>query len=418
MAPSSRRLLFFVTLVVGVAVWLAFPRAASAQTITIVQATSLPRVNAKNEPVPKRALNLNPEGVSYQDCKDDQRIVYALQMSGFEVNANVEAWASVSGASCEQQTSRVGPTAVCWKLAASIPLSTINNVYLPVRTIMSGAGPGGATALDASENICGQVDLTTIVVQFLYFKPGQPAVPAVKVPSEIRVDTVGPPAVNVTGILPGNGRVVVQFAAVGTNSDAGGTGSSAGGVVEQAEIRVYCAPAETTSASPGTTTTVCNEVDASDPDAAPEDAGCTEVTTDGGASAAAACGSSAFVGADGQPVTPDAEFDAKYRCGRIIGPTGSSAAGETLNGQPLQNGTTYAVAVARTDGFGNGGALSEVLCETPEETTDFWAGYRNANGQGGGCATAGGGGSVAGAAITAFVVLAAGRRRRAREARR
>jgi hypothetical protein len=79
----------------------------------------------------------------------------------------------------------------------------------------------------------------------------------------------------------------------------------------------------------------------------------------------------------------------------------------SVQGNPLANGTSYAVAVAGTDAYGNVGPLSDPICETPEVTTDFWDKYKNEGGAGGGCATAGSTEAGAPAASFAFMAFAA-----------
>ena len=51
---------------------------------------------------------------------------------------------------------------------------------------------------------------------------------------------------------------------------------------------------------------------------------------------------------------------------------------------PLENGVTYAVAVAAVDDFDNDGDLSEIVCGTPEPVTGFFEAYRAAGGGAGG----------------------------------
>ncbi len=62
--------------------------------------------------------------------------------------------------------------------------------------------------------------------------------------------------------------------------------------------------------------------------------------------------------------------------------TGEAVTSGTASG--LENGAVYAVAVSGTDKAGNEGALSEVVCGTPEEVTDFYESYRQAGGSAGG----------------------------------
>ena len=166
---------------------------------------------------------------------------------------------------------------------------------------------------------------------------------------------------------------------------------------------------------------VCTDVpiDAGDDggDAGFTDGGCVEASsTETPQPQTEECASPNFVGADGNPVLPTTEFNEKYECGSITGNTGTSVRAASIAGNPLVNGTRYAVAVAATDAFGNVGPLSPVICEVPAPTTDFWESYKNAGGAAGGgfCTTSGPGlpaGSLAVLGITGLVVGSLVRRR-------
>ncbi len=412
---------------------LGLARTAEAQSITIAQGQSLPRVSKDGKDITKRAQNLTPEGVSYQDCLDDQRIRFSLIMSGFEVNANVEVWASVGG-DCSALTTRQGGTQVCWRVYdSSVPLQQNAIIEVPVRNILSGAPP--FSALNAAENrtekACGQVNLTNINVQFLYFPPANPSTATAPANATIQVDTVGPKPPSGLRALPGNTRIGVQWNSISGGSADGGSGTSGGGLTELTGLKVYCDVAGSTASTTEEEAGVeCRDepVDAG-PDAdAGEDAGTIRVcddagTTSSGSSSSSDCASGNFTSESG-PVIPSAAFNAKYECGSVAGNTGTSIVASQVGGKPLVNGTRYAVAVAATDRFGNVGELSAVVCEVPEETTDFWDEYRAAGGHAGDGCTVGGDASVGSVAALGFGVTAAlsalfrGRRRMQQGARR
>lgn len=406
-APLARRLAPVVASVAFGALSLVVPRLAQAQSITIFQANSLPRFDASGNQVGKRAQGLNPEGVSYQDCVDDQRIKFTLQLAGFAANAALEVWAGVSGNDCADQNKRIGPAATCWQLATGIPLQLQVDSVIPVRNIMAGAK--NPQNRDSSAAICGQIDRTNVTVNFLYFAPGNPGTPAVRQPIDISVDTIGPPALSGVRVLPGNTRLNVQWDSVGE-----------GGVQDLVNVRVFCAP---TGAPQETTETVCNDpvtvTDDAGNDAGTEDAGCTTRTT-----TKSACSEAAFAtGADGgQSLVPDKAFVDKFLCGELAGATGAGVTARSVQGQPLQNNRDYAVAVAGTDSFGNGGALSPVVCNFPEQTTDFWSEYKGAGGEAGGgfCSTQAAGGAAGSgvmAGVAALSLVSIIRRRAQKRAR-
>ena len=395
-------------------------------TIAVVQETSLPRVAADGSNVTKRPLTQEPEGVSLQDCIDDQRIAFPLQLAGYAPQSTLEAWAGLSGADCGVQTNRTGAARICWQVASGISLEPTPRPTIPVRQILSGASPDGVTTVDSSINICGRVNLTTITVQFLYFAPGQTATPETKKELTVRADTVGPDAPSSVSVLPGNTRIRISF---------GGLGE--GGLSQYTGVRAYCDPSvsqTTTVTTEASTKRVCSQagVDASDPDADAAADGavgdCEDVVTDGGTTTTTSneCSSPTLTGtSDGgeggssKRIVPDAEFNAKFQCGSLIGNTGSALIADSVGSKPLENFKTYAVAIAAIDQFGNVGPLSSVFCEKPEPTTDFWENYKNAGGEAGGgfCSVEGAGlpvGSIAVTGIFGLALFGALRRRRQR----
>ncbi len=389
---------------------------AFGQTIAIsagATEASLPRLDKEGNQIGKRPLQLTPEAVSLQDCVDDQKIRFPIAMSGFTANAIVQVWGSNSGASCTDQQSRSNPVArVCWKLLDSdIPLLLQQNVDIPVRNIMAGALPNNPATGDLpearrEENTCGKINLSTITVHFLYFAPGNEATAATDKQIGITVDTVGPAAPSGLSALPGDTRIQVRWVNIsGGNPDAGATG----GLTELTGVKVYCDVAGS-AADAGAPEPVCHDEEV--------DGGLVEVCEDAGTPESpdtpqsGECTSANLV----PGVFPTAEFNAKFECGSIVGNAGTSVVATSVGGKPLQNGVSYAVAVASTDKFGNVGELSPVVCMTPEVTTDFWDDYRKAGGKaGGGCATNGSAiPSFAVGGLGVFATLAAMRRRHRR----
>jgi uncharacterized protein (TIGR03382 family) len=421
MRGTLRRFRFLLAFVLTFAAMLGSARLAQAQaSITIVNESSLPRLDKDGKTVAKRRLALSPEGVSLQDCVDDQKIRFTLQMSGFEQNAEIQVWAAI-GQDCKQATLRGGGTQQCWRvLDGTVSLQQTISVDIPVRRIMAGAPPfqplAAQETADAFLDRCGKVNLANVAVQFLYFAPGNPTTAASSKDVAVQVDTVGPLPPSGLSVLPGDTRIAVRWNNI---SGAGGDSGAAGGLTELTGVNVYCdvagAGETTVPAEP-----ICREepVEAG-PDADP-DAGqqTVQVCEDGGTITTPsndACSSSNLVKADGSKVFPTAAFDAKFKCGSFVGNTGTGATADTIAGNPLVNGTRYAVAIGATDKFGNVGELSPVQCEIPEVTTDFWTDYRKANGGAGdGCATGGDipVGSTAALGIGATVVLSSMLRRR------
>lgn len=435
------------------------PTVARAQVaITIYQETSLPRVNFNANgalvQVAKRALNLTPEGVNYQDCLDNVRIRFPVQLSGsFTGNDTFEVWAGLSGSDCSDQRDRTSSTSpTCWPLATGLPKTLNQNVDIPVRTIMSGIKD--KTKPDDSASICGTVDLTTIAVNFLYFAAGQTSTPSTSHAVSVQVDTVGPSAPTGLSSLPGNTRLIMNWDSISGES----------GVSVLTGIRVYCDPNHSNSIpaacakliaeraavplSDGGNASTTNTPDAGEGGVTSTadllvDGSCITETNEAGDPVSTVCDAGEDSGTDattsttpdvdGTAVgsggscetsnlapttgafTPSAAFDECFSCGNITGNTGTSIVATTLRGQPLLNNTTYAIAVAATDAFDNVGPLSGLQCNYPEVTNDFWEAYKNAGGKaGGGCDTTSQSpaGSIIVFGISAAFVLARLRQRR------
>ncbi len=230
--------------IVTIAAFLSTTGPASAAALSIVQPESLPRLDRDGRQIAKRPLTLTPEGISLADCREDQRIRFTLLLDQFAANAELQAWASVSGGDCRAQTSRSGMAPTCWPLSLGIPLQPVASLDVPVRSILRGVNDPRGASDDAS--VCGTVDLTTVSVQFLYFEPGAPATPAVAAMVGIAADTIpsAPPASVVA--TSGEGRVVVSWEPRGAE----------GALVGDTATNVYCAP---------TTREACGSIDATAP---------------------------------------------------------------------------------------------------------------------------------------------------------
>jgi hypothetical protein len=99
---------------------------------------------------------------------------------------------------------------------------------------------------------------------------------------------------------------------------------------------------------------------------------------EGGATGSAGASGTPTEGCGSSVLVPGSEAPEGYDCG--------DTASTSTNGEAtgLDNGQTYAVAVASVDDYGNVGVLSEIACGTPEPVTGFFEAYRNAGGEAGG----------------------------------
>lgn len=332
-------------------VLLASSGEARAQSLRVLE--SMPRLDARGVEIPKRPPTSMPDGVSYRDCVDDQRIRFVVQLDGFDANASLQVWAAPSGTDCKVQTNRAGSPAACWPLVTGAPLQSTATVDIPVRALLSGAASGSLEPV-ADERVCGKVDLTNISVQFLYFGPGQPATPALASDVVIAADTVGPRPPQGVTTAAGTGQIHVSWDAP----------------PEASSIKVFCDRLE---------------------------------SPDGGA--AGACSSPAFDAV----TTPDGAFIPEHECG-AVSEDATAALLREARGEPLVPRTpadpaaTYAIALAAVDAFENVGPLSEPACGHAEP--------KAADGESG-CSTTGsplgGGGLLTAIGAAVFVTM---RRRR------
>jgi hypothetical protein len=306
--------LFAQILIAALLLIITAKRADAAPVIQIANEVSLPRLNSEGNPVQKRALLMNPEAVSRQDCDDDQRIRFTLLLSGFEANGVLRAWVSTSGQSCGFETARTGQAPACWRAFPSdIPLQSTVDVDIPVRNLMSGVPPFSPSNPISDKSVCGKVDQTTLSVHFLYFAPGTTDTATVMKLVSVEVDTVGP---SPRPSAPSS---------ISRTSDAKTVQVISPDAPKPAEaFRVFCKPIDT--------------------------------------SAVAACPSFA----PQADFVPDAAFESQFECERgLRAPFGSSSPSASNDGFEKE-GASFAFALAKVDILGNVSSLSDPKCVTLE----------------------------------------------------
>ena len=364
----------------------AHAQTTSAIMITIPLAatmpTSLERLDKDHKQVDKRSQALNPEAVNLQDCHDDQFIRFPLVISGTGAYTG-EVWATEGASNCGTAVARqtgTGQSGQCYRLSPSFIITPNQNVDVSVKEVIKGLG---TQTLDS--NGCRETAQTSITVWFLILSgSGSDAVQSAMVP--VTVATKGPDPLTGVEAKPGDTRINVTWATVGE-----------GGSTNVLGVQAYC---DTNPSAAGATDAgthqVCDDAEAAaaDSEAAAPEPNCTSVANSSGGAGApipamgsigspgASCTTAHFTAADGKPFVPDSKLN-DYKCGDITG-QGNTITINSVNGVPLANGTTYAVAVAATDTFGNLGKLSTPVCQFPEQTSDFWHDYRGAGGESGG----------------------------------
>jgi hypothetical protein len=468
--PMSRLplLVFILTVLAGG----ALSSAAFAQSI-----------NASDQPYPDRILpdgtnlgpstrpqNLNPQGISYQDCIDDQTLQFTLVLTGFTGADEVEVWASLSS-DCTEPTDRgIGATAaVCWGLPGpggrnDIPglQSNGNRTYtfsVRVQDLLAWQVtppiPSAALSPPAQGVSACHVQPTfaavSMKINFLAIN-GDGQSDGTPYPYTLSTDTVGPPAPSGVGESAGDTLLDVTWTQ-NTDSDTAGydvyIDPVPGSMNDEASIGDASAGRTLVCPEAGSTAVEASVVDGSG-DAT---SSCYYVNTGSSTqgSAGAHCNDSVLEGAITQDAGPDGSIivtEPVYdEAGDLLSEGGveegsggistispayligvSSGTGMTLSDKSvgqyqitgLTDGNWYNVVVAAVDGTGNIGPASPQVCDYPAPVSDFWQTYRQDGGQAGAfCAlgTVGAGGtSLAG--VGAVVLGAALARRRRRGERR
>jgi hypothetical protein len=348
----------------------------------------LVRLDANGNQITKRDAGHHPEGVSLQDCRDNQSIQFSLIITNIAGNGNTltgEVWATDAAADCSDPVQRGSGVQQCYRLEnIGFPIAPNPIVNIPVKQMIQGLGDQSTLGPDG----CRVINSAVINVWFLALA-GTTANGQLSVP--VSVDTQGPSPLSNVRVQPGDTRLFVAWDQVGE----GGAEDITGALAYCDPNPVPAGPTDAGSTEVCTTPEAGPDADDADTSETPEPT-CTTVPLEGGAvepipppdtsvdSNGKACATQSFAPVNGQPLIPDTALHDKYFCGEILGVTGNTIKITDINGVPLQNSHIYAVAVAATDSFANVGQLSSPLCQWPEPTSDFWRSYRNAGGEAGG----------------------------------
>ena len=360
MRPPSRALLCLITFF-GLTL-LACPALAQSVSLDSQQGFRMRRAN-------ERSTDEDPNAISRKDCLDDdptqddydpedgqgQRtyLQFNISLNNVDNNDELEIWASRS-ANCRDQDERQGggncrrvyrtdsPSGLTWE-ARVYPRMVIarNDVvdYQAADTFQVGTG----TLAYPDVSVCD----TAFEDQFIFYvllKQGDDIVSSATW-EDTRIDTAAPPPPDRLTARAGQQNIFLEWD-IPTAEEQPDTDGFA----------FYCVPA-----------------------GAPTD----EPLGAGGASTGnPACPQSTLLAGE----LPSDEAESVARCGSV---RGKGARSGQVGG--VDDGTTYAVAIAATDLIQNRGRLSEIQCATPQEVTTFFDRYQEAGGKGGGglCSTGG-----------------------------
>jgi len=380
---------------------------ARAQTVVIQK-------NNIDRNVGFRSGNNKKMWVSHSDCAADDFFTFPVDLTGFS-GKSLEVWA---GTNCTELIQRQGDQATCWKLFEAFPNKTTINVKVRAQDLVAKVKPGGAGSGTLAD--CDNTDVATsgeAVTLFFMLLDSNDAAVASESFADTGFDILGPPAP--TGISAGIGeKLLVVSWNTPTADDLVG-------------YRVYCDASNGPGSNPAAGGAAGASSDAGS-DATSDAVAASDAASDSGSDAASDSGSDAASGGSGgssgtggsggsgggsagnpdcpsAALTPGTIPSSKYQCGS----TASKVATDTT-ADNLQNGVTYAIAVAAYDELGNSGVLSSVACGTPQPVDDFFELYRRAGGRGGGgfCAIGQEPSSAALALLGGGLALALVRRRR------
>jgi hypothetical protein len=408
-------------------------RGAGAQTVTQSGALYPDRiVNGQDLGVSTRPQNLNPLGISYDDCTSDMTLQFTVSVSGFS-GQNLAVWASKTSDCTSPLDRGIGTGGnVCWFLnqpLSSFPSATATTITVklrvrdivgsqdaiaPVQTLQpSNQGPSACFAQQGFAAV-------PINVNFLPLdSSGNVVGTAYKY--VLNTDLVGPPAPSGVSETVGNTLFNVTWTA---NTDTDTTGY---------DIFIDPPPGQDASAptvqlmevcpDSGGSTPVSDASDDADLDASSDaamstpdatsssDAGCYFINVSGtgesvdGGSCSDPTLQSAIV-QDAGAVTTIID-DASDEGGVVTTESGSggistiptqflitpgNGTGITVSDKSatqfkitgLTNIQMYNVVVAAVDGYGNVGPSSNDVCDFPAPTQDFWTTYKNDGGGAGG----------------------------------
>ncbi len=344
--------------------------ASAAPTLTV-----LPTVQRfyQDGTVPaQHPMPAGSQGLNFDDCNNNVKIRFTLSMTSIDTsNFSLQAFAGPSD--CGPIAARTANTAVCWPvLGNNIAQASSSTVDINVRDIVSQIGRNGSginlSYSSAPSTVCtGGSGAVSVYFLLVPAANGD----ATGQSSAFKVKLVGPPAPTVTSVGSGDGLLNVAWKPA-TDTDTQG-------------FVVYTDPPINAVADAGGVTTCADAGfsdggvdDAGNPINIPNDASCAFTpiaVSDGGA-----CGTSALLG--GVPGSSLSGFEAAR--------TGNTTSNLSVKG--LANLTTYNVAVAATDSYGNVGPISAPStssCGAPQPIDDFWKQYRQNGGTAGGsCAAA------------------------------
>lgn len=390
------------------ALLVAAPSVASAQpTITSNAAFPDRIVGNVDQGTGTRVSPFDPYGVSYSDCAENMALRFDLAVQGFSSGEQLQIWGSTVPTDCTMAAERTGTPPACWPLSA--PLTSVSSgnqsLYVRVQDLVGNQGSAGTRATTYTAlgpTACLAQATEAAVPMYVFFMAIDSSNNVVGSSNAYRytitTDLVGPappaaqPLTVGDGFLTANwtanadsdtiGYDVFMNPAAGSSSDAGSSSADSGPGVEcydTGDVGCYTVVGGSGAYDAGAS---CPVAWVGYPSIFPTAASSSPVTGDIEEDDASADGAAAYSIGAGISTMP-----AQYLVASTTVPTVYGEPNGSFQVNDLQDETHYDFIVSAVDAEGNIGPPSELTCDFPDKTTDFFQSYRADGGRaGGGCA--------------------------------
>lgn len=399
---------WFFVLLVGLIAVTALPRGAEAQTTTGSTTTSGGISMAQYNPVIRVNDDSTPSSttdttikltITQADCKNEKlKFKFSLAVPGYQQTYDVLAYAGRSSSNCSGEYTALDNVKTCWPLGSlTVSNAVATAEFTPAQLLGIGATMGKPILRNSCEDIVEGKGRQNFSVTFMFVYSSE-----VKgsVTQAMYYSLVGPDAPPINDVLASDESVQIKW---GTLT----------GVTTEVTYEFYCAPNEggetckstvlehfgskyaagsnasgaggASSSSSSTDGVVDTGGSAGDAGAAGNAGSVENASLANGEGGAAAVESTGAAGATESVVTEpiDPKTLSKWLCGSARGRQSTEGYSDpAIKG--LENGRTYAVAIAVRDTYGNLGALSNYMCQTPVQIDTFYETYRAAGGKAGG----------------------------------
>lgn len=309
--------------------------------------------------------------ISRADCEagPDRRgdvFHFPLMLEGNYSSYELQVWVGGMGNDCSEPAARTGQSPQCWLVYKGVPTTNTPTIDIRAQDIVGmhkttdpTNGPGSGTVEDCQPEPGSTSAPQEVNLFFMFISGSGGTIVGNGITWSTRYALMGPRAPLGVSAGSGNTQLVLHWT---PSNDANLTG-----------YRFFCDP------MPG------SEADQGDGSCAASD------------------------------LVPGEIPQGARECGGVDNSTAT-----TGHVKGLVNGHSYSVGVAGVDTVGNLGPLSEVVCQSPEPTEDFYQLYTDAGGTAGGgfCSIQGARGGahmgISALALLSFVGLASRMRRQAR----